>query len=403
MQMKTDQVIPGQESRAGSNNIVSLFLDRRLLRGSILWVIIIFLMANIIVVKWHRSLQEQRRENLLVSLDHSSEGGIRWDMSAGENMDRYWSFIPDSSTYKLVILAGMSQMYAINEGQPNDKTISENMDDALSIKGIRVFGMAAPNLDNEEATLLLLSTLSDPRTRPDVFIYGVCFDKFRNIDLRPGYQKFMENRPALRSLWLETAMEYKGRYPLASEKMSRSLNELAGDKEREGETMDTRLREWTSRWLPVVSARADLNAVVQNQLFLLRNWVFNIKPTSKRPIIEGRFVMNKEFLEMMVDIAGRNGVTIILYVIPLNPLAESPYIPEQYADFKFWLEGFCKENGVPFANVENVVPTDAWGEFMGGPDFKHFKEEGHRLPAKALLERFGPIILRSERRLVRVQ
>jgi hypothetical protein len=269
------------------------------------------------------------------------------------------------------------------------------MDDTLSPNGIRVFGMAAPNLSNEEAVLLLLSTMNDPRTHPDVFIYGVCFDKFRNVDLRPEYQAFLKDRPALRSLWGETAKEYAGLYPRAGEKMIKSLSEVEEGKDRERDTLDANLRNWVSRWLPVVSARNDLNAGIQLRLFLLRNWLLDIKPTSKRPIIEGRYGMNREFLGMMADIARRGGVELVLYVIPLNPLAETPYIPEQYAGFKEWLERFCGERGVLFANLENVVPSEAWGEFMGGPDFKHFRGEGHRLTATALLEHFGPVILRS--------
>ena len=381
--------------------IPALFSDRRLLRGSLPWVLAIFAALNIFVFYRHGGFAEQRRKNLLVTQDKAPADGARWDMSAGGDLGRYWPSIPDARSRPLVILAGMSQMYAINDARPQDETISEHMDDVLSPRGIRVFGMAAPNLCNEEAVLLLLSTMSDPRTRPDVFIYGVCFDKFRNIDLRPEYQAFLKDRPALRSQWLETAKEYTGRYPRAGEKMIKSMSEVGEGKDLERDTVEARLRNVASQWLPVVSARNDLNANVQLHLFLLRNWLLNIKPTSKRPIIEGRYHMNREFLGMMADIARQGGVKLVLYVIPLNPLAENPYIPEQYEGFKEWIERFCKERGVPFSNLENVVPSEAWGEFMGGPDFKHFRGEGHRLTAAALVERFGPVIHRSARETVR--
>lgn len=387
------------ESVKWGREISALFSDRRLWRGSLPLVLAIFAVINILVLYWHGSIAEERRKNLLVTQDRAVADGARWDKSAGGDLGRYWSSIPDARSRPLVILAGMSQMYAINDARPQDETISEHMDDVLSPKGIRVFGMAAPNLCNEEAVLLLLSTMSDPRTHPDVFIYGVCFDKFRNIDLRPEYQTFLKDRPALLSLWLETAKEYTGRYPRAGEKMTMSLSELRQEKGQERDTVEARLRGFASRWLPVVSVRNDLNANVQLQLFLLRNWLLNIKPTSKRPIIEERYRMNQEFLGMMADIARQGGVKLVLYVIPLNPLAENPYILEQYSGFKEWLERFCKERGVPFSNLENVVPSKAWGEFMGGPDFKHFRGEGHRLTAAALLERFGPVIHRSSREM----
>lgn len=390
-----------RESVPWGHEILALLFDRRLLRGSLPWVLAIFSVMNILVFYWHGSIAEERRKNLLVTQDRAPADGARWDMSAGGNLGRYWSSIPDARSRPLVILAGMSQMYAINDARPQDETISEHMDDALSPRGIRVFGMAAPNLSNEEAVLLLLSTMSDPRTRPDVFIYGVCFDKFRNIDLRPEYQAFLKGRPALRSLWNDTAKEYTGRYPKAGKKMTKSLSEVEEGKDQEQDMMEAHLRGNASRWLPVVSARSDLNAYVQFQLFLLRNWLLDIKPTSKRPIIEGRYQMNREYLGMMADIARQGGVKLILYVIPLNPQAENPYIPSQYADFKEWLESFSHERDVPFANLEDAVPSDAWGELMGGPDFKHFRGEGHRLTAAALLERFTTEIQRSSRDIAR--
>ena len=391
-----------RESEVWGHEILALFFDRRLLRGSLPWVVAIFAALNILVFYWQGSIAEERRKNLLVSHDRAPASGARWDMSAGGDLGRYWLSIPDARSRPLVILAGMSQMYAINDARPQDETISEHMDDALSPRGIRVFGMAAPNLCNEEVVLLLLSTMSDPRTRPDVFIYGGCFDKFRNLDLRPEYQAFLKDRPALRSLWNDTAKEYVGRYPKAGKKMTKSLSEVEEveeGKDREQDTVEALLRGFASRWLPVVSARNDLNANVQLQLFLLRNWLLDIKPTSKRPIIEGRYQMNREFLGMMADIARQGSVKLIMYVIPLNPLAENPYIPSQYADFKEWLERFCRERDVPFANLENAVPSEAWGEFMGGPDFKHFRGEGHRLTAAALLEHFSPEIHRSSREM----
>jgi hypothetical protein len=375
--------------------------DRRLLRGSLPWVIAIFAVLNILVFFRHKTIAEDRKKNLLVIMEKAPTEEARWDLSVGEDPGRYWSSIPDAKNRPLVILAGMSQMYAINDAGPQDKTISEHMDDALSPRGIRVFGMAAPNLCNEEAILLLLSTMGDPRTHPAVFIYGVCFDKFRNIDLRPGYQAFLKSRPVLRSLWGEAAKEYAEKYPKACEKMIKTLSELGEKKDMEQESVDTRLRGWASNWLPVVSARSDLNAGIQLQLFLLRNWLLDIKPTSKRPVIEGRYQMNREFLGMMEEIARRGDVKLVFYVIPLNPLAENPFIPEQYVGFKAWLEKFCRDRDVPFANFENVVPSEAWGEFMGGPDFKHFREEGHRLTASALLDRFGPVFQRSSREMAR--
>jgi len=117
-------------------------------------------------------------------------------------------------------------MYAINEFKSGDETISELMDDETAPEGVRVFGLAAPNLCNEEAMLLFLSTLSSPHTKPNVFIYGVCFDKYRNLDVRPSYQAHLLRDRELQALWQRTAMEFNKQYPLATQKMLSSLKDV---------------------------------------------------------------------------------------------------------------------------------------------------------------------------------
>ena len=124
------------------------------------------------------------------------------------------------------------------------------------------------------------------------------------------------------------------------------------------------------------------------RLFALRNFLLGIKNTSKRPIIRDRYDTNREFLGLLSDLGRERGAQVLLFIVPFNPSAENPYIPEEYVAFKQWLTRFAGETGTPLANLENVVPSSDWGLFLGGPDFKHFKGEGHRKTAAALLKSF---------------
>ena len=112
-------------------------------------------------------------------------------------------------------------------------------------------------------------------------------------------------------------------------------------------------------------------------------------------MITSRYVLNQQFLGAMSDVARANHIRLMLYVVPLNQRAENPYIPGEYANFKTWIQGFTESEGIAFTNLENTVPEDDWGEFMGGPDFKHFKGAGHKATAQALADAFGPIIVAS--------
>ena len=226
-----------------------------------------------------------------------------------------------------------------------------------------------------------------------MFIYGVCFDKYRNIDVRPSYQAHLLRDRELQALWQRTATEFNKQYPLATQKMLSSLKDVLATGKKVSEAgVETQLRGFVARYLPLVAVRKELNATVQLRLYEARNRLLNITPTSKRPVIQARYDLNKEFLRMMAEVSKRNRVRLVLYIIPLNPQAENPYVPEQYRQFKTWLETFCRDKNVPFANLESIVPREDWGLFQDGPDFKHFKEEGHRLTARAILERFGSVI-----------
>lgn len=387
---------------AGHRTLLSILLDRDLWSGSLPWTLLALGVANVCVAAWSKELAAERAANMLVSRPSMSADGrsprVRYDWSAGEELGEYLRHVPDATLNPLVVLVGMSQMYAINDQTPGDQTISEWLDDALEPEGIRVFGLAAPNMHNEEALLYLLATLEDPRTRPSVFLYGVCFDKFRNGDLRPKLLELLRARPRLQARWREVCTaERKARFPTACEKMSatlRGLSESSGSSQRgrNEPTLEERLRERLGLRLPVIGERFELNAHAQQTAYLTRNALFGIHNDTKRPIVAGLYDRNRELLELLIDVAQQYGIGLGLYVIPLNPLGSNPYMPEQYSAFKTWLEQLAQRHGVAFANLERNVPSSDWGFLRGEPDFKHFKGEGHKRTAQALLEHFGPYI-----------
>ena len=349
-----------------------------------------FIILNSAIYVWKNDLERSRQKNLLQQqwIDSKEHAIPRYDLSTGEDTAKYLRFVPDALSQRLIILSGMSQMYAINDQKDGDQTISEWMDDLLKTSGSRVFGLAAPNICNEEVLLLLLAMTKGASSKPDVFIYGICFDKFRNVDLRPSYKALLRSEPDLMKKWELLANDYRDKYPKATEKMRSTLEGLIKEKNEANKSVEASIRRQLSNIVPIIGARGDLNAWFQIQLYLLRNKLFKIKPTSKRPQIPSRYQTNKEYLKLFLDEAKKLGVIPIIYIVPLNPQAENPYIPEEYESFKIWAKALCEEQHVPFDNLENVIPHEDWGEFMGGPDFKHFRGEGHKRTAEELVRRF---------------
>jgi hypothetical protein len=377
-------------------DVLRLLLDRRLWGGPGAICVAPLVVANAYIAHAERDMKEARRDNLLATHPGGVRAGrARYDGSVGEEPGRYWEEIPDARRQPIVIVSGMSQMYAINDPAPGDEIIAEHLDDALSARGVRAFGLAAPNMNNEEALLYLMATSIEARTRPTSFVYGVCFDKFRNVDLRPGLIRLLQQRSGLGTAWSAACASRSDRYPMACAKMRVAVDVSAGSSPtRREDDVEHRLRTSLGRLVPMIGDSADLNAKAQSDIFLLRNWLFRIKATDKRPMLESVYRLNQELLGLMGEVAQERAVTLVLYVIPLNPAADNPYISEEYSSFKSWLQRFASERGLPFANLENVVPHEDWGLLNGEPDFKHFRERGHQLVAQALLERFGAILER---------
>jgi hypothetical protein len=377
------------------NTIVQILRDRRFWLGPAPQVILLLAAVNSVVLSRKSIWAEEKRANLTTGDVAAYGQARRCDHTWGEDLLSTWDTIPDATQQPLAILCGMSQMMTINDRQPGDQQTSEELDDRLSARGIRVHGLAAPNLCNEEGLFLLVSLLAQPQTTPRSFVFGACFDKFRNIDLRPGYQKFFAAKPRVAAAWKQTAEEYRERYPLAADKMLKTLRDLHRTDEPDRPASDgweSELRDLVSVGVPLVAERKALNGKMQNELYEIRNQLLRIKNTSKRPIIRARYDMNREFFELMIDVSRKAGVRFITYVIPLNPQADNPYVPQEYTDFKIWLEQLTAAQRVPFANLENLVPAEEWGLWKGGPDFKHFKGAGHRLVAAKLVDEFGPLL-----------
>jgi hypothetical protein len=381
-----------------NSELVRLVIDRRFWTGTWVWVALLLGAVNVGVYAWSKQAAQEQKQKIQADfqieqvLYAASDAVPRYDCSCGENLEAFWSSIPDGRQTRLAILSGMSQMHTVNDGKLGDKLICQMLDDALQQTGTRVWGFAAPNLCNEEAVFQLVSLLSDPAKHPRYFIYGICFDKMRNIDLRVGYQRFLRDHPEIVARYEDTARQYDATYPLAAAKMRETLADIAQSAAQKSDSLESRLRDTVGDVVPLVKARKDLYVWSSIQMLLLRNHILGIKTDSKRPVIRSRYDMNFEFLRMLTDIAHANGVQPIFYVIPLNPQGDNPYVASEYESFKKDIRAYCVREKIPFDNFENRVPAEDWGTLLGGPDFKHFKENGHKKTAAAILESFGTIL-----------
>ena len=115
--------------------------------------------------------------------------------------------------------------------------------------------------------------------------------------------------------------------------------------------------------------------------------MFGITASTPRRISPVIYELNMDALTSIAEHANANNVRVLFYIVPLRNDVESPYIYEEYSEFKRRImKSFIDYKNVEVINLENIVPASAWGKKdstnMSGDleiDFMHFTEEGHKL------------------------
>lgn len=127
-------------------------------------------------------------------------------------------------------------------------------------------------------------------------------------------------------------------------------------------------------------SRGKIRGELDTQLYFFRNWVFGIKPTTKRKRIDVAYSRNLTALQDIAVFCKDHNIELFFYIAPLRHDIEIPYVKSEYETFKKDVS-----NIYTTFNLENIVPGKYWGETNGDwVDFMHFKGEGHILLAKEL-------------------
>jgi hypothetical protein len=120
------------------------------------------------------------------------------------------------------------------------------------------------------------------------------------------------------------------------------------------------------------------------------NWINVIPPV--------RYAINLEAFTDLVSAARQDGLPVLVYVPPRPSGRRFPFDPAVYAGFKSDSEWIAGAHGASFANIEDTVADDLWGEADNGAgeivtDPSHFTAAGHRLMAEALARALTSTIL----------
>lgn len=139
-----------------------------------------------------------------------------------------------------------------------------------------------------------------------------------------------------------------------------------------------------------------LNQDLKINIYKLRNFIFNIRPDTARPIVESSYKSNLESLIYLLENRGSKELITILYIPPLlNAKSEGkiPYFISEYNKFKSDIENICKRKFCIYLNLEDIIPNQFWGNknstslFQKSEiDFMHFTGLGHEILANYFID-----------------
>ena len=139
--------------------------------------------------------------------------------------------------------------------------------------------------------------------------------------------------------------------------------------------------------------RPDLRGNFFGFLYKVRNYVFQIDPSTTRKILPGQYNKNFKALNSLIQMTKDNGIILIIYNAPIRNDVKLPYDIDQYNKFKKSLINLSNQNSVKYLNFENIVPNYLWGEKESTSiskkneiDFMHFKARGHKILSEKIFK-----------------
>ena len=271
------------------------------------------------------------------------------------------------SNKQSILFLGNSQMGAINEFSSGDYSFVSLLSKEFESKksNFSIKGLWLPNANMKEFEVIN-QTLEKCNLIPELLVIPVFLDDTRINTIRND----LENYPFLicdkyKSSNLDISNNYSN---------SKKLNEI----------IEKRLK--------LLDLLNHLNERFRVDIYKIRNYVFNIKPSTVRNIRKPIFHENIKALENILDFRDKKRLKTIVYIPPLLNSVNGgpiPYERADYINFKKQISAICNSQNCSYFNFENEVTTNLWGLKNSTNikkqelelDFMHFTGKGHKIIA----------------------
>lgn len=286
----------------------------------------------------------------------------------------------------VILWLGNSQLHSINDYSEGQKIASSILFSLAKEKNYYLLTLSQPNANLQEHFIILSHLIKKLPIK--YLILPVVFDDLREDNIRDALQDIFLDDDSLKFINKSEIGKNLIKNNIKSDNSGNDMDKSKNSLQEGFETLlNQNLEKIWSLWLK----RSDLRGDLFNNLYKLRNYVFNIGPTTTRKILPGRYKKNLAALNSLLMISSGNDIKTFMYVVPIRNDIKIPYNIFEYDKFKKDIKKIAVTNDVEFKNLENLIPNTMWGNKQSTTlgkenevDFMHFKFDGHKILANSI-------------------
>lgn len=291
----------------------------------------------------------------------------------------------------IITWLGNSQLHGVNRYTEGESTAPMLVFDALRSDGVDTITISPPS-SNLVEHYLLFEFVRSKLPLKGVVLQGLFLSQrwtrvrheltahLADDDLRQALEQTRIGRSILEQ------------YSTADE-AAQGGEDLSGLRDTWQEVAERALNGWLAEHWSVWRERPEARTAVLSDLRQFRLRLFRLDASRKRRMLPGPYRVNLDALETLFAVAQREGIKVVFYIVPLRPAEKMPYFQDEYDRWLEDVQSLCREYGVTYANLQNIVPLKYWGTHSKGgvvkkaqPDFWHFRAEGHEILARRIIE-----------------
>jgi len=288
---------------------------------------------------------------------------------------------------KKILWIGNSQLDMINDQNENEITAGELLYLNLKNKNINFVTFSHPNISLKESYLLINYILS--YTDVDLVILGICFDDFRENEIRSSFVKYIK--------------DFKSLDNLQKSELGANISKEALSYEKQNNNFTSRIDNYIiDNFLSKINYQLFINnmqSLFRIYFYQIRNFIFNIKPETIRKTSENQYQDNIKYYFEIVNILEKKKIKLFNYIVPIRDDYSIPYQLDKYDIFKKTIKDYSIKHNIYYENFEKSILNQNYGNKKSTSidreleiDFMHYNFKGHIQMKNLLLNKIHKIL-----------